>query len=105
MSQVALGVIGHSRCHRSLSVPVAVGAEGVRGPHAQGVVVGWGRARLGGQLPSPGHSSRGLVLEAQVGVSLHQLRHRRGSVGVPRPCPPLLQAFAPADDVDDGDPD
>jgi len=90
------------RC--SLGFGVAVGTEGVERLDAQRVVVGRGGAGLGGQRLVPGEGTRVLVLEAQVGVSLHQLRHGRGRVRVPRLRPLLLQAFAPADDVNDGDP-
>lgn len=90
------------RC--SLGFCVTVWTEDVKGLDAQRVIVGWGGAGLGGQHLVPGQGVRVLVLEAQVGVSLHQLRHCRGCIRVPRLHPLLLQAFAPADHVDNGDP-
>lgn len=88
----------------SLSLCVAVGTEDVEGLDAQRVVVGRGGAGLGGQRLVPGEGTCVLVLEAQVGVSFHQLRHRRGCIRVPRLRPLLLQAFAPTDDINNGDP-
>lgn len=89
-----------------LGLCVAVRAQGVQRPHAQRVVVGRGGAGLRGQRLGPWAGDRAglLVLEAQVCVSLHQLGHRGRCVRVPRLRPLLLQAFAPADDVDNSDP-